>query len=206
MSYDGETVTLAPSVGNWSFACKSHYVIRRNEVFWLPRMSREKIDAGSERDRCRQGGLLPGRPSRRGRRGRPRAPFARGLVASPVAPACAIGRPRFGSAAPAADEGCTLRAAPRAADLLAVRALIPGRRLSRRWWAPCAGQPRAISTPAPSAASDAASDAVAADRVNANSIPSALRWGRAPHERPNDVLVRCSYAELGFKAPLQLLQ
>ncbi len=51
-SYDGETVTLAPSVGNWSFACKSHYVIRRNEVFWLPRMSREKIDAGRERDRC----------------------------------------------------------------------------------------------------------------------------------------------------------
>jgi hypothetical protein len=30
--FDGETVSLWPSVGNWSYACKSHYVIEKNQV------------------------------------------------------------------------------------------------------------------------------------------------------------------------------
>ena len=30
--FDGETISLWPSVGNWSYACKSHYVIERNQV------------------------------------------------------------------------------------------------------------------------------------------------------------------------------
>jgi hypothetical protein len=25
LTYDGETVSLSPSVGNWSFPCESHY-------------------------------------------------------------------------------------------------------------------------------------------------------------------------------------
>jgi hypothetical protein len=51
LTYDGETITLFPSIGNWSFACQSHYVIRRNEVIWLPRFSRERIAAIRQRDR-----------------------------------------------------------------------------------------------------------------------------------------------------------
>jgi len=51
LTYDGETITLAPSVGNWSFACQSHYVIRRDEVIWLPRFSRERIADVRRRDR-----------------------------------------------------------------------------------------------------------------------------------------------------------
>ena len=27
-------VTLSPSIGNWSYACQSHYFIRNNRVFW----------------------------------------------------------------------------------------------------------------------------------------------------------------------------
>lgn len=30
--FDGETVSLWPSIGNWSYACRSHYVIERNQV------------------------------------------------------------------------------------------------------------------------------------------------------------------------------
>jgi hypothetical protein len=30
--FDGETVSLWPSIGNWSYACRSHYVIERNRV------------------------------------------------------------------------------------------------------------------------------------------------------------------------------
>lgn len=34
ITYDGETISLSPSIGNWSFDCKSHYFIRRNRVVW----------------------------------------------------------------------------------------------------------------------------------------------------------------------------
>ena len=35
MTYDGESISLCPSIGNRSFECQSHYCIRRNKVFWL---------------------------------------------------------------------------------------------------------------------------------------------------------------------------
>ncbi len=51
LGYDGETITLSPSVGNWSFPCQSHYIIRRSEVIWAGRMSRTKIEAIRDKDR-----------------------------------------------------------------------------------------------------------------------------------------------------------
>ena len=38
MQYDGETVTLSPSVGNGSYKCRSHYFIRGNNIVWLGKM------------------------------------------------------------------------------------------------------------------------------------------------------------------------
>ena len=38
MQYDGETVTLSPSVGNGSYKCRSHYFIQRNSIVWLGKM------------------------------------------------------------------------------------------------------------------------------------------------------------------------
>lgn len=32
LSFDGETVSLSPSIGNWNFECRSHYWIRNNQV------------------------------------------------------------------------------------------------------------------------------------------------------------------------------
>jgi hypothetical protein len=48
--FDGEAVTLFPSIGNWSFPCRSHYFIRRNNVIWCKSMSQEEIDWGRARD------------------------------------------------------------------------------------------------------------------------------------------------------------
>ena len=33
--YDGETITLSPSIGNYHFPCQSHYFIRNNRVEWV---------------------------------------------------------------------------------------------------------------------------------------------------------------------------
>jgi len=50
MTFDGETVSLSPSIGNWSFECRSHYWITRNRVEWSWQWSQEKIDACREYD------------------------------------------------------------------------------------------------------------------------------------------------------------
>lgn len=51
MIFDGKTVSLEPSIGNWSFSCRSHYFLRRNKVIWAGDMSFDKIEAGRTRDR-----------------------------------------------------------------------------------------------------------------------------------------------------------
>lgn len=49
--YDGRSVTLDPSIGNWSLPCKSHYWIRGGKVRWAGAWSQEEIDAGRANDR-----------------------------------------------------------------------------------------------------------------------------------------------------------
>ncbi len=51
MTYDGETVSLTPSIGNWSFPCRSHYWVKRSAVEWSFEMSGEAIEAGRRGDR-----------------------------------------------------------------------------------------------------------------------------------------------------------
>lgn len=43
MIYNGEDISLKPSVGNWSFDCKSHYWITNSEVEWSLKWSDETI-------------------------------------------------------------------------------------------------------------------------------------------------------------------
>lgn len=52
LSFDGKTISLDPSIGNWSYPCQSHYWIRRNGVVWAPQWSRERIAAGRAYDRA----------------------------------------------------------------------------------------------------------------------------------------------------------
>ncbi len=43
LTFDGETVSLDHSIGNWSFHCQSHYWITENRVLWGKPFSRELI-------------------------------------------------------------------------------------------------------------------------------------------------------------------
>lgn len=49
--FDGETVSLFPSIGNWSLDCKSHYWIKKNKVVWAKKWSEEQISFSREVDR-----------------------------------------------------------------------------------------------------------------------------------------------------------
>jgi len=49
--FDGESVSLDPSIGNWSFDCRSHYWIKRNRVVWAEAWSKEQIEGGRTYDR-----------------------------------------------------------------------------------------------------------------------------------------------------------
>ena len=43
LTYDGDAVSLWPSVGNWSEHCQSHYVIDKNAVRWSKPWNKEEI-------------------------------------------------------------------------------------------------------------------------------------------------------------------
>lgn len=47
----GNAVTLHPSIGNWSFTCRSHYWIRGNRVEWAGSLSDAQVRKVRERDR-----------------------------------------------------------------------------------------------------------------------------------------------------------
>ena len=52
--FDGKTVSLTPSIGNWSLDCQSHYWIRRNKVVWARQFSKSEIDAGRALERFKR--------------------------------------------------------------------------------------------------------------------------------------------------------
>ena len=43
ITFDGETVTLFPSVGSWSFPCQSHYWIQRSRLISSRRWTDDEI-------------------------------------------------------------------------------------------------------------------------------------------------------------------
>lgn len=43
-TYDGRTISLSPSIGNFSFACKSHYFITRSAVLWARNYDKRQIE------------------------------------------------------------------------------------------------------------------------------------------------------------------
>ena len=48
--FDGQTISLNPSVGSWSLKCKSHYWIKKNQVIWAEQWSEEEVKAGRRQD------------------------------------------------------------------------------------------------------------------------------------------------------------
>lgn len=50
LTFDGDTVSLDPSIGNWSYPCRSHYILHNNRVRWAGPMSASEIRAVRTRD------------------------------------------------------------------------------------------------------------------------------------------------------------
>jgi len=52
--FDGKTVSLSPSIGNWNFNCQSHYWIKRNEIVYAREWDKEEIQFGRTNDEKRK--------------------------------------------------------------------------------------------------------------------------------------------------------
>lgn len=50
LTFDGESISLKPSIGNWSFPCQSHYWISRNQVRWDRRFNDVEVASVRARD------------------------------------------------------------------------------------------------------------------------------------------------------------
>ena len=55
MTYDGESVSLHPSIGNWQLACRSHYIIDRGQVIEAGPWTRRQIAVEQDRDKRAKG-------------------------------------------------------------------------------------------------------------------------------------------------------
>lgn len=49
LQYDGESISLYPSINNWAARCRSHYWIRDGDVIWAPPWTDEEIEKGKDR-------------------------------------------------------------------------------------------------------------------------------------------------------------
>jgi hypothetical protein len=60
MSFNGDAVSLHPSIGNWNLRCRSHYVVREGRVIEAPQWTKEEIEAGRHRDKEARAKYLAG--------------------------------------------------------------------------------------------------------------------------------------------------
>jgi hypothetical protein len=51
LTWNGELVTLKPSIGNWSLPCQSHYLIIENKIIWARKWSPSEIETGRKKDK-----------------------------------------------------------------------------------------------------------------------------------------------------------
>ena len=50
ITFDGETISLSPSIGNWNFECQSHYWIVKNKIKHSRKWNVEEIESGRKND------------------------------------------------------------------------------------------------------------------------------------------------------------
>jgi len=51
-TFDGDDISLWPSVGNWTLPCRSHYIVDRGRVRWARTFSKAEVDRNRRRDRA----------------------------------------------------------------------------------------------------------------------------------------------------------
>jgi hypothetical protein len=50
--FNGESISLDPSIGNWSFPCRSHYWLKENRAVWSSSWSELEIQEGRKKDQA----------------------------------------------------------------------------------------------------------------------------------------------------------
>lgn len=53
-TYNGKTISIYPSIGNWNYPCESHYWINNSQIIWAGKWSDERIKRAREYERLRQ--------------------------------------------------------------------------------------------------------------------------------------------------------
>jgi len=48
--FDGKSVSLYPSIGNWSLPCQSHYFITKNKAVWARKWTEKQIANGRAKE------------------------------------------------------------------------------------------------------------------------------------------------------------
>jgi hypothetical protein len=51
LTFDGENVSLHPSIGNWNLPCRSHYILNAGQVIEASSWSDEDVTYGQARDK-----------------------------------------------------------------------------------------------------------------------------------------------------------
>jgi hypothetical protein len=54
LTFDGETVSLWPSIGNWNFPCRSHYIIRQSRVITAEPWEERQLEGNRRHDKNRK--------------------------------------------------------------------------------------------------------------------------------------------------------
>ena len=51
LTFDGESVSLNPSIGNWGLPCRAHYFIKGGRVSWAGEMTCVQVESGRASNR-----------------------------------------------------------------------------------------------------------------------------------------------------------
>lgn len=54
LTFDGETISLRPSIGNWNFPCRSHYIIRNSRILGAEPWEDKQVAGERRRDKKRK--------------------------------------------------------------------------------------------------------------------------------------------------------
>lgn len=52
LTFNGKTITLHPSIGNWNFECQSHYWIQKNQIQYARNWKESEIKNSRRRDKA----------------------------------------------------------------------------------------------------------------------------------------------------------
>jgi hypothetical protein len=62
MTFDGETISLRPSIGNWNLPCRSHYVIDRGRIVGAGPWSDVQVATERTRDKAAKASFYGSQP------------------------------------------------------------------------------------------------------------------------------------------------